>query len=158
MSLSKVGGSGPGGSGSSAELSTTSEAASHGPNKAATSPALQSLRGASRAGADAGAGMARRTGVLALAAFSDLLMPVAEAGYHPATGAAAAAGARHAHAASNDGSETAEILGIALGATAGAAAAIYAGVKAYRHFAGKNAAEPAVQGPAAVPAGNVNNL
>ena len=156
MSLSKVGGRSA--IASSAEPPTTAEAASHGPSKAATSSALQSLRGTSRAVADAGAGIARRTGVLALAAFSEVMMPVAEAGYHPAIGAAGAVGARHPHAASDDGSETAKKLGIWIGAAAAAGATIYAGVKLYQHFAGKNAAEPAAQEPAAAPGGNVNNV
>lgn len=143
---------------SSAQQPTTAEAAAHGPSKAATSSALQSLSSKARTVAVAGAGMAGRAAVPIMVAVSDMLMPVAEAAYHPGLGGAVAVGARNPRIGSADGSETAKKLGIALGVVAGAAGVVYASIKACQHLAGKNTTNPATQAPADAPAGNVNNV
>lgn len=137
---------------------TPAEAAPQGPSRAPASPGLESLRSTSRALVQAGTGLARRTATLTATTVSSMLMSGAEAGFHPAIGAAAAEGARHPQQISGDGSDTAKTLGIVAAGVAGTAAVIYAGYKAYQHFSGNSSAQTAPQGPAAARAGNVDNV
>jgi hypothetical protein len=130
---------------------TPAEAAPAGPSRAPTSTALESLRSAPRALAQAGTGLVRRTALLTAATVSNTLMTVAGAGFHPAVSAAAAEGARHPQPSSGDGSNTHRVLGIMLAAGVGGVLG-YLGYQAYQRITGSNSAQAAPPAPAAAPA------
>jgi hypothetical protein len=152
MSISKIGTHGA--TASSTVQPTAAEATPRGPSRAPESSGPQSLRSMARAAVDTGAGLARRTGSLALAAVGSMLMPVAEAGYQPATGAAGAAGARHPRMVSGDGSEQAKALGIFAAGAVGVVGLAAVAYKAYQYCAPKNPADTAAAPPVATPAGD----
>jgi hypothetical protein len=153
MSISKIGAHGA--TTSSTVQPTAAEATPKGPSRAPESSGPQSLRSTARARVDTGAGLARRTGSLALAAVGSMLMRTAEAGYQPAMGAAAAAGARHPRMESGDGSEQARAIGIALAVGAGVVGLVAVGCQVYKRCAGKNTADTAAAAPpVATPAGD----